>query len=147
MLLDTVAAWARLREVKLLGVRLALDDFGTGFSSLSFVRQFSVDMIKIDRSFVQGVTMNAEDRAIVAAVAGLANGLGLACVAEGVETKEQAIELRALGCALLQGHFSGPPAAPAHIQALLAVETERRGFAVPALDAVDVLAPDVTAVR
>ena len=56
MLLDTVAAWARLREVKLLGVRLALDDFGTGFSSLSFVRQFSVDMIKIDRSFVQGVT-------------------------------------------------------------------------------------------
>ena len=83
LLLDTVAAWARLREVKLLGVRLALDDFGTGFSSLSFVRQFSVDMIKIDRSFVQGVTMNAEDRAIVAAVAGLANGLGLACVAEG----------------------------------------------------------------
>ena len=112
MLLDTVAAWARLREVKLLGVRLALDDFGTGFSSLSFVRQFSVDMIKIDRSFVQGVTMNAEDRAIVAAVAGLANGLGLACVAEGVETKEQAIELRALGCALMQGHFTGPPADP-----------------------------------
>ena len=70
LLLDTVAAWARLREVKLLGVRLALDDFGTGFSSLSFVRQFSVDMIKIDRSFVQGVTMNAEDHAIVAAVAG-----------------------------------------------------------------------------
>ena len=97
MLLDTVTAWARLREVKLLGVRLALDDFGTGFSSLSFVRQFSVDMIKIDRSFVQGVTMNAEDRAIVAAVAGIANGLGLACVAEGVETKEQALELRALG--------------------------------------------------
>ena len=99
LLLDTVTAWARLRAVKLLGVRLALDDFGTGFSSLSYVRQFAVDMIKIDRSFVQGVTMNAEDRAIVAAVAGLANGLGLECVAEGVETKEQAFELRALGCA------------------------------------------------
>jgi EAL domain-containing protein (putative c-di-GMP-specific phosphodiesterase class I) len=145
LLLDPVAAWARLREVKLLGVRLALDDFGTGFSSLSFVRQFSVDMIKIDRSFVQGVTMNAEDRAIVAAVAGLANGLGLACVAEGVETKEQAIELRALGCALMQGHFTGPPADPAHIRALLATETERRGFAVPALDSID--ASDVTRVR
>ena len=127
LLLDTVAAWARLREVKLLGVRLALDDFGTGFSSLSYVRQFAVDMIKIDRSFVQGVTMNAEDRAIVAAVAGLANGLGLECVAEGVETKEQALELRALGCALLQGHLSGPPAEPDHITTLLAAESERRG--------------------
>ncbi len=132
LLLDTVAAWARLREVKLLGVRLALDDFGTGFSSLSFVRQFSVDMIKIDRSFVQGVTMNAEDRAIVAAVAGLANGLGLECVAEGVETKEQAVELRALGCSLLQGHLSGPPAPPEQITAALAVENERRGFIAPA---------------
>ena len=131
LLLDTVAAWARLREVKLLGVRLALDDFGTGFSSLSFVRQFSVDMIKIDRSFVQGVTMNAEDRAIVAAVAGLANGLGLACVAEGVETREQVLELRALGCALLQGHLSGPPAHPEHITALLAAESERRVVSVP----------------
>ena len=138
LLLDTVAAWARLREVKLLGVRLALDDFGTGFSSLSFVRQFSVDMIKIDRSFVQGVTLNAEDRAIVAAVAGLANGLGLACVAEGVETKEQAIELRALGCALMQGHFTGPPTDADHVRALLAAETERRGFAVPALHPIDV---------
>ena len=127
LLLDTVTAWARLRAVKLLGVRLALDDFGTGFSSLSYVRQFAVDMIKIDRSFVQGVTMNAEDRAIVAAVAGLANGLGLECVAEGVETKEQALELRALGCALLQGHLSGAPAEPERITALLAAESERRG--------------------
>ena len=113
--------------MKLLGVRLALDDFGTGFSSLSYVRQFAVDMIKIDRSFVQGVTMNAEDRAIVAAVAGLANGLGLECVAEGVETKEQAFELRALGCGLLQGHLSGAPAEPERITALLAAESERRG--------------------
>ena len=143
LLLDTVTAWARLREVKLLGVRLALDDFGTGFSSLSFVRQFSVDMIKIDRSFVQGVTMNAEDRAIVAAVAGLANGLGLACVAEGVETKEQVLELRALGCALLQGHLCGPPAPPEHITALLAAESERRGFSLPEL----MVEPNVLEVR
>ena len=64
---------------------------------------------------------------IVAAVAGLANGLGLECVAEGVETKEQALELRALGCALLQGHLSGAPAEPERITALLAAESERRG--------------------
>jgi len=76
---------------------------------------------------VQGVTMNAEDRAIFAAVAGLANGLGLECVAEGVETKEQAFELRALGCGLLQGHLSGAPAEPERITALLAAESERRG--------------------
>ena len=143
LLLDTVTAWARLREVKLVGVRLALDDFGTGFSSLSFVRQFSVDMIKIDRSFVQGVTMNVEDRAIVAAVAGLANGLGLECVAEGVETREQAVELRALGCALLQGHLSGPPASPEQITALLANQSERRGAQAPA----SLGERDVTAVR
>ena len=134
MLLDTVAAWARLREVKLLGVGLALDDFGTGFSSLSFVRQFSVDMIKIDRSFVQGVTLNAEDRAIVAAVAGIANGLGIACVAEGVETREQALELRALGCGLLQGHLASPPAAPEQITAMLAADVTRRSREAVVLD-------------
>lgn len=134
MLLDTVAAWARLREVKLLGVGLALDDFGTGFSSLSFVRQFSVDMIKIDRSFVQGVTLNAEDRAIVAAVAGIANGLGIVCVAEGVETREQALELRALGCGLLQGHLASPPAAPEQITAMLAADVTRRSREAVVLD-------------
>jgi diguanylate cyclase (GGDEF)-like protein len=134
MLLDTVAAWARLREVKLLGVGLALDDFGTGFSSLSFVRQFSVDMIKIDRSFVQGVTLNAEDRAIVAAVAGIANGLGIVCVAEGVETREQALELRALGCGLLQGHLASPPAAPEQITAMLAADASRRSREAVVLD-------------
>ena len=131
LLLDTVAAWARLREVKLLGVRLALDDFGTGFSSLSFVRQFSVDMIKIDRSFVQGVTMNAEDRAIVAAVAGLANGLGLGLRRrrrrdEGAGYRAACARL----CACCKATSRDRPPSPRTSRPLLATETERRGFAV-----------------
>jgi diguanylate cyclase (GGDEF)-like protein len=97
---------ASLRE---LGVRLMLDDFGTGFSSLSYLKRFPVDALKIDRSFVQGLGRGSDDRAIVAAIMGVATALDLEVIAEGVETPEQAAELVALGCGIAQGYRYAEP--------------------------------------
>ncbi len=85
------------------GVRIALDDFGTGYASLSHLKQFPVDVIKIDRSFVANVTATANDTAIIHAVLGLGHNLGIKIVAEGIETQEQAEYLRLEGCDYGQG--------------------------------------------
>jgi EAL domain-containing protein (putative c-di-GMP-specific phosphodiesterase class I) len=103
------AAWAELRQLKALGVRLSIDDFGTAHSSISFVKSFAVDAVKIDRSFVAGLGRNVEDDAIVQAVIGLAHALGLETVAEGVETDEQLGTLRGLGCDSAQGYYFTHP--------------------------------------
>jgi EAL domain-containing protein (putative c-di-GMP-specific phosphodiesterase class I) len=114
------AAWAELRQLKALGVRLSIDDFGTAHSSISFVKSFSVDGIKIDRSFVAGLGKNVEDDAIVQAVIGLAHALGLETVAEGVETDEQLEALRELGCDFAQGYyFAHPGSADAVAESIL----------------------------
>lgn len=89
------------------GVGIALDDFGTGYSSLSHLRDFPVDVVKIDRSFVEKVTSDSEHRAIVSAVAALARSLRIAVVAEGIETEQQRQVLLAEGCLLGQGHYFG----------------------------------------
>jgi diguanylate cyclase (GGDEF)-like protein len=100
------------RKIGLLkgqGIRLALDDFGTGYSSLSYLRRFPIDTLKIDKSFIDGVTTSAEGHAVVAAITQLGETLHLEVVAEGLETAEQVETLRALGCPLGQGyHFSRP---------------------------------------
>jgi diguanylate cyclase (GGDEF)-like protein len=100
------------RKIGLLkgqGIRLALDDFGTGYSSLSYLRRFPIDTLKIDKSFIDGVTTSAEGHAVVAAITQLGKTLHLEVVAEGLETAEQVETLRALGCPLGQGyHFSRP---------------------------------------
>ncbi len=101
---DGPASRAALLALKELGVMLAVDDFGTGYSSLLYLRQFPVDLLKVDRSFVDGLGHSPQDSAIVAGVVGLAKGLGLAAVAEGVETSEQAFRLAELGCDLAQGY-------------------------------------------
>jgi len=106
---DVESAWAALRQTKALGVRLALDDFGTGYSSLSYVRRFSLDMLKIDKSFIDGLDTSTEDRAIVEHVIGLADALGMATVAEGVERPEQLAWLRRLGCQMAQGYALSRP--------------------------------------
>ncbi len=88
-----------------LGVQFAIDDFGTGYSSLTYLKRFPVDAVKIDRSFVEDVTTNAESRAIVDSIVGLANALDLQVVAEGIETEEQAELIRSIGCERGQGHL------------------------------------------
>jgi diguanylate cyclase (GGDEF)-like protein/PAS domain S-box-containing protein len=99
-------------ELQLLhqqGVRIAVDDFGTGFSSLGQLRRFPVDMIKVDRSFVQGVDQEAKDAAITANLVTLAHALGVVAIAEGIESSSQLASLRGLGCDLAQGFLFAHP--------------------------------------
>ncbi len=117
---DVDAAWSMLRQAKELGVYLALDDFGTGFSSLSFLRQFRLDIVKIDKSFVDGLGQSREDSTIIEHVVGMARGLGMVTVAEGVETADQVRHLRGLECHMAQGYFYSKPQAPAIIDRILA---------------------------
>lgn len=98
-----------LAELKGAGVTIALDDFGTGSSSLSHLRDFPVDVVKIDKSFVQRMLVDPEIAAIVSAVINLARSLEIDSVAEGIETEEQADILRATGCSLGQGYLLGTP--------------------------------------
>lgn len=102
---DTDFTLKRLHQLKDLGVRIALDDFGTGFSSLSYLRSFPFDKIKIDKSFVSDIETADDSRAITIATLHLAKSLGMRCTAEGVETSYQAEFLRDNGCDELQGFF------------------------------------------
>lgn len=107
-----------LRRIRALGVRLALDDFGTGFSSLSYLRDFPFDKVKIDRSFVSELTVDQDSRVIVQGIRQIAIGLGMTITAEGVETLAQAEALSAIGCHELQGYLFSP-AVPAGAAAAL----------------------------
>jgi diguanylate cyclase (GGDEF)-like protein/PAS domain S-box-containing protein len=106
---DVSSTTATLQKLKNIGVQLAIDDFGTGHSSLSSLKNFPVDMLKIDRSFIRGMKHDAAEAAIVSGVIDLAHALQLQVVAEGVETPEQLNKLRALGCDLGQGYYFGKP--------------------------------------
>ncbi|KAA2285403.1 putative bifunctional diguanylate cyclase/phosphodiesterase [Arenimonas fontis] len=108
-----------LADIKALGVRLSLDDFGTGYSSLAYLKQFSLDRLKIDRSFVMGLPGNADDAAIARTIIAMGHQLRIAVAAEGVETAEQADFLAGIGCDELQGYHFGRPAPAAEIQARL----------------------------
>ncbi|MEH3145768.1 MAG: EAL domain-containing protein [Methylobacterium frigidaeris] len=111
MLHDGEATLAILHRLKRLGVRIALDDFGTGFSSLSYLRRFPFDKIKIDRSFVADLDTRPDAAAIVEAVIALGRSLGMATTAEGVETPEQLERLRQAGCLMVQGYLISRPLA------------------------------------
>jgi EAL domain-containing protein (putative c-di-GMP-specific phosphodiesterase class I) len=106
-------------------VHLAIDDFGTGYSSLGYLKRFPVDIVKIDRSFVDGMGESPVDAAIVAAVIGLAQAVGMTTVAEGVETKEQFDRLAALGCDKVQGYYLAKPMQAKAMEALLWAQTEQ----------------------
>jgi EAL domain-containing protein (putative c-di-GMP-specific phosphodiesterase class I) len=101
------------------GVRIALDDFGTGYSSLGYLTRMPIGHIKIDRCFVAGLLQGGESEAIVRAVLAMARSLGMRVTAEGVETIEQALVLKAMACDSLQGYYFSRPVAADQIPALL----------------------------
>jgi diguanylate cyclase (GGDEF)-like protein/PAS domain S-box-containing protein len=109
MLANPTRAKAILSELSELGIRLSIDDFGTGYSSLAYLRQLPVDEIKIDRSFVMGMAVEAGDAVIVRSTVDLGRNLGLEVVAEGVETIEHWERLRELGCTIAQGYYLSRP--------------------------------------
>jgi diguanylate cyclase len=113
-------ALLRLSALRALGVRLAIDDFGIGFSSLWHLRQVpEVDLLKIDRAFISEISSNRKDSAIVGAVIVMAGSLGMDIVAEGIETQEQADELRAMGADYGQGWYFGRPRELQHLGQLV----------------------------
>ena len=115
------SAEAAMRRLKSLGVRLALDDFGTGYSSLQYLRRFPFDKLKIDRSFVLSIEKGADGAAIVHAVVSLGRGLGMKVTAEGVESADQHLFLRAAGVHFMQGYRFGKPQSVSDITARIAV--------------------------
>jgi diguanylate cyclase (GGDEF)-like protein/PAS domain S-box-containing protein len=102
---ESATAIASLQALNELGVRLVLDDFGTGYSSLAYLNRFPFDALKIDRSFVEALGIEQEATAIVEAIIGMARGLSLEVIAEGVESEVQLFELQRLGCDYAQGHL------------------------------------------
>jgi diguanylate cyclase (GGDEF)-like protein/PAS domain S-box-containing protein len=113
------AVIAMMTELTGLGVALSLDDFGTGFSSLSYLKRFPIDTLKIDRSFVTGIPNDANDCAIAGAIVSMAKQLGHKVVAEGVETADQLAFLDSLGCDEIQGYLFAPPVTAAELESLL----------------------------
>jgi diguanylate cyclase (GGDEF)-like protein/PAS domain S-box-containing protein len=109
----------RLRGLKELGIQLAIDDFGTGYSSLNYLRQFPVDVVKIDRSFINGIATDGHQRALVAMIVDLARALGLRQVAEGIERPDQLAELQTLGCGFGQGYLFSRPVDHADLDSIL----------------------------
>ena len=99
----------QLNQMQALGITLSLDDFGTGYSALSYLKKFSIDYLKIDRSFVSDIAEDEGDRAIVESIIAMARRLGMKVIAEGVETQEQAELLTAAGCHLAQGFLYARP--------------------------------------
>jgi EAL domain-containing protein (putative c-di-GMP-specific phosphodiesterase class I) len=108
------------RRIQALGVRIAFDDFGTGYASLTYLKKFPLDRLKIDRSFVQGLRVDSNDAAIVGSTITLARLLGLAVIAEGIEDSATADLLERMGCEEGQGYHFGRP--------MPAAEFERRFF-------------------
>ncbi|HEX5205307.1 MAG TPA: EAL domain-containing protein [Actinoplanes sp.] len=124
LMADIEAAKETLHALRRLGVRLAIDDFGTGYSSLSYLKQLPVDVIKIDKTFVDEVHIDEDDVALVDAVAGLGQALKMQTVAEGIETDAQWETLRRIGIDHGQGYLFGRPAQPADVMELLLSELE-----------------------
>jgi diguanylate cyclase (GGDEF)-like protein/PAS domain S-box-containing protein len=125
---DSTSTSAVLHALKALGLHLALDDFGTGYSSLNHLKRFPIDTLKIDRSFVQGITTNSDDASIVAAVISMGSHLQMRVVAEGIETGEQLVFLQDHECLFGQGYYFSQP-----VNARECTQLLRRGIAVNSL--------------
>ena len=119
MMQNTEATLATLHRLRELGAKISMDDFGTGFSSLSYLRRFPFDKLKIDRSFIRDLSNDENSLAIVRAVTTMAKSLGMITTAEGVETEEQLGQVSRLGCNEVQGFFIGRPQCAEDISQLL----------------------------
>ena len=106
---NTESVISMMNELHAMGIALSLDDFGTGFSSLSYLKRFPVDTLKIDRSFITGIPGDPDDCAIAGAIVGMAKQLRLKVIAEGVETTEQFDFLKSLDCDEIQGYLYSRP--------------------------------------
>jgi EAL domain-containing protein (putative c-di-GMP-specific phosphodiesterase class I) len=120
LLEDETVTSETLRKFRAAGIKIALDDFGTGYSSLNYLKQYAVDRIKIDRSFINQLADGGVSMAIVQAMVTLAHAMGIAVTAEGVETQEQRDVLAAMGCNTFQGYFFSPPADISKVEPMLA---------------------------
>ena len=109
---DITSGIAMLHELKALGVRLSVDDFGTGYTSLSYLRRFPIDVLKIDKTFLRDMLPSSQDEAIVKAIVILAENLGLRSIAEGIESRLTLEHIRAIGAHEVQGFFLGEPVPP-----------------------------------
>jgi EAL domain-containing protein (putative c-di-GMP-specific phosphodiesterase class I) len=107
---DTEATFAKLKDLKRLGIRIAIDDFGTGYSSLSYLHRFPIDILKIDRSFVERLGHEKDGTELARAIVTLGETLGLEVVAEGIEYEHQVRQLMDLGCVAGQGFYYSKPA-------------------------------------
>jgi diguanylate cyclase (GGDEF)-like protein len=123
LLENTEAALVMLHQLRALGVGIAMDDFGTGYSSLSYLQRFPFDKIKVDRSFVRGLGHTASSTAVLRAVASLGASLCLTTTAEGVETEEQLLAVKAEGISQIQGYLVSPPKSLGEIRSLLTPRT------------------------
>jgi len=119
MLHESTTGDSSLRQLRDMGVHIVIDDFGTGFSALEYFKRFTIQGLKIDRSFVSGLGRSPEDTAIVAATLAFASALDLEVTAEGVETPDQLARLQALGCQRAQGYLFAPPMRADKVPALL----------------------------
>ena len=113
---DTLAVLVSLKN---LGINLAIDDFGTGYSSLNYLKNFPIDTLKIDKSFIDQIVTNKKDAAIAQTILQLADNLGLLSIAEGVETEDQLIDLKSMGCTQFQGFYFSKPLPAEKIEALI----------------------------
>ena len=141
LLQDSAYNLELLHKLRDLGVRISMDDFGTSYSSLSYLRSFPFDKIKIDQSFVRDLPRDAEALAIIQAVTGLGASLGIATTAEGVETQDQMDKLREYGCSEIQGYLISRPTPAPKLLEMFGVAA--MGEAAPAIEMPSLLAPPV----
>ena len=132
-LTDVEATCGKLHELRALGVRVAVDDFGTGYSSLSYLKMLPIDVLKLDKSFVDGLDSEPSDTAIVQAIVTMGHALGVEVTAEGVERPEQVVRLRALGCDAAMGWLWSRAVPPAELQSLAGSALLNDGMAAAAL--------------
>jgi EAL domain-containing protein (putative c-di-GMP-specific phosphodiesterase class I) len=119
MMRDTDVAIANLSRLRDLGARVAIDDFGTGYSSLAYLQRFPIDILKIDKSFVDGIDTSNESGALARAIVNVGRSLHLTTVAEGIESPGQLAHLLALDCEMGQGYHFARPLSPVDIESLL----------------------------